>query len=57
MQSGVCVCVLTSVVSFVTLWIIAHQAPLSVAILQARILEWVDMPSSRAPGGIGALRK
>ena len=26
---------------------IAHQAPLSVGILQARILEWVAMPSSR----------
>ena len=29
---------------FVTLWAIAHQAP---PILQARILEWVAMPSSR----------
>ena len=27
---------------------IAHQAPLSMGILQARILEWVAMPSSRA---------
>ena len=26
---------------------IAHQAPLSMGILQARILEWVAMPSSR----------
>ena len=26
---------------------VAHQAPLSMKILQARILEWVDMPSSR----------
>ena len=26
---------------------VAHQAPLSVAILQERILEWVAMPSSR----------
>ena len=25
----------------------AHQAPLSMGILQARILEWVAMPSSR----------
>ena len=32
---------------FVTLWIIACQAPLSMGILQARILEWVAMPSSR----------
>ena len=26
---------------------VAHQAPLSMGILQARILEWVSMPSSR----------
>jgi len=26
---------------------IAHQVPLSIGILQARILEWVAMPSSR----------
>ena len=32
---------------FVTLWTIAFQAPLSMEILQARILEWVAMPSSR----------
>ena len=41
-------CVLShSVVSdsFVTAWTVAHQAPLSMAILQARILEWVAMPS------------
>ena len=29
------------------LWTVAHQAPLSIGILQARILEWVAMPSSR----------
>ena len=29
-----------------TPWTIAHQAPLSMEILQARILEWVAMPSS-----------
>ena len=28
-------------------WTAAHQAPLSMRILQARILEWVAMPSSR----------
>ena len=27
-------------------WIVAHQPPLSMGILQARILEWVAMPSS-----------
>ena len=32
---------------FATLWSVAHQAPLSKGILQARILEWVAMPSSR----------
>ena len=32
---------------FVTPRTIAHQAPLSMWILQARILEWVTMPSSR----------
>ena len=33
---------------FETLWIVAHQAPLSVhGILQARILEWVVMPSPK----------
>ena len=29
----------------------AHQAPLSMGILQVRILEWVAMPSSRGPHG------
>ena len=31
----------------VTPWPAARQAPLSMGILQARILEWVAMPSSR----------
>ena len=30
-----------------TPWTVGHQAPLSIGILQARILEWVAMPSSR----------
>ena len=30
-----------------TLWTVAHQAPLCIEILQARILKWVAMPSSR----------
>ena len=30
-----------------TPWTVAYQAPLSMGILQARILEWVAMPSSR----------
>ena len=37
---------------FVTRWTIAHQSPL-MGILQARILEWVAMPSSR---GLSQLR-
>ena len=31
---------------FVTLWTVACQAPLSMGILQARVLQWVIMPSS-----------
>ena len=31
---------------FVTLWTVAHQAYSVHGILQARILEWVSMPSS-----------
>ena len=38
---------LSHVQLFVTLWTIARQAPLSMGILQARILEWVSMSSSR----------
>ena len=32
---------------YVTLWTVAHQAPQSIGILQARILEWAAIPSSR----------
>ena len=32
---------------FVTPWTVAHQPPLSMGILQARILEWVAISSSR----------
>ena len=32
---------------FATAWTVAPQAPLKMGILQARILEWVAMPSSR----------
>ena len=31
---------------FATLWTIAYQTPLFMGILQARILEWVAMPTS-----------
>ena len=44
-------CVLPSCFSrvwlFVMLWAVAHRANLSMESLQARILEWVAMPSSR----------
>ena len=40
-------CVLSHVPLFVTPCTVAHQAPLSMGILQARILKWVAMPSSR----------
>ena len=36
-----------SVLLFATPWAVAHQAPLSMGILQGRILEWFAMPSSR----------
>ena len=45
-----CVCVLSRfshVRLFATPWTVAPQAPLSMGILQPRILEWVAMPSSR----------
>ena len=32
---------------FSVLWTVAHQAPLPMGILQARVLEWVAIPSSR----------
>ena len=39
--------VLSCVQLFVTPWNAARQAPLSMGLLQAGILEWVAMPSSR----------
>ena len=42
-----CAQVLSHVRLFCNPWTVAHQAPLSMGILQARILEWVAMPSSR----------
>ena len=48
-KDPLCCAVLShSVVSdSVTPWTVAHQAPLSMGILQARILEWVAYPFSR----------
>ena len=48
MDSGLCMLSCFSHIWLsVTLWTVAHQASLSVGFLQARILEWVAMPSSR----------
>ena len=38
---------LCHVILCVTPWTVDRQIPLSMGILQARILEWVVMPSSR----------
>ena len=35
--------------SFVIPWTVAHQTPLSMGFFQARMLEWVAIPSSRRP--------
>ena len=50
----VCVCVYMHTLNhfccvqlFVTPWTVACQAPLSMGILQARILEWIAISSSR----------
>ena len=43
-----CAQVLSRVRLFLTSWTIARQAPLPMGILQARILEWVAMPSSNS---------
>ena len=49
-KSSLCCAVLSCWVlsdSYAMPWTAAHQAPLFMGILQARILEWVAMPSSR----------
>ena len=43
----VCACSFSHVRLFATPWTVAHQAPLSMGILQARIQGWVAMSSSR----------
>ena len=47
MVGVLCAELLSGVQLFVTPWTIACQAPLSMGILQTRILEWVVMPSSK----------
>ena len=44
-------CVLNRVQLFATPWTVACQAPLSLWILQARILEWVALPSRGSQPG------
>ena len=41
------ICLVSCVRLFAALWTVAHEAPLSLRIVQARILEWVAMPSSK----------
>ena len=38
---------------FAAPWTVAYQVPLSMGILQARIQEWVTMPSSRESSQLG----
>ena len=45
---SMCAYSLSCVRLFATLWPVAHHISVSKAILQARILEWVVMPSSRS---------
>ena len=45
-----CVCMLSRfsrVCLFATLWTVVHQTPLSLVILQERMLEWVAVSSSK----------
>ena len=52
-RSYCCVCCRFSCVwLFMTLWTVAHQAPLSMGILQARVLEWVALLSSKGASGL-----
>ena len=44
---ALCAQSLSCVRLFATPWTVAHQASLPMAILQARVLEWCAMPSSR----------
>ena len=44
-QHWSCAQLISHVQLFATPWTVAHQAPLSIGILQARILEWVAIPS------------
>ena len=47
MYNYMCVLSHQSCLTLTTLWTVICQAPPSMGILQARILEWVAMPSSK----------
>ena len=47
------VCLAAPIRLFDTPWTVVRQAPVSMGILQARILEWVVMPSSRRSSPLG----
>ena len=60
MHVCVCVCVCihiyrshSVVFDNVIPWTVAHQAPLSMGFLRARILEWITIPFSRGSSGPG----
>ena len=46
-SSPIVLCLVSCVQLFMTPWTVTHQAPLSMGILQERILQWVALPSSR----------
>ena len=45
--SALHMCIRSLIDSFAILWTVAHLAPLSVGIFQARILKWIVTSSSR----------
>ena len=46
-QPVLCLITQLCLIPCATIWTVAHQAPLPMGVLQARILKWVAMPSSR----------
>ena len=46
-EENMCCAGLSCVWLFATPWTAAHEAAVSMGILQARILEWIAMPSTR----------
>ena len=54
-RGKICACAPLCVCLSVSLWIVAHQDPLSMGILQARTPEWVVMSVSRDSSGVEPL--